>query len=115
MTRHCFGGDWHHRKTWAGDMLHAHGGRERGRGWFHIGQHRVENGGHTVDQLKAILAQRPDLSFWIGQRVLKVTVYIPGSPQPEPGVVALVMSPTEAHLNIPVLRGPPGPPGQPPL
>lgn len=109
MTRHCFGGDWHHRKMWAGDLLRVYAGRERGRGWFHIGEHRVENGGHTVDALKAILAERPDLSFWVGRREVKVTVYLHDH-QPEPGVVRLIMSPTEAHLNIPVLVGPP-PPG----
>lgn len=95
----AFSDAWPYRRVWVGDILARETGRERGRGWFHAGEHRAHWESRTVADIKAELAREP---VHVATRMVRVHVYgVTDGGQP-------VAQLNDGTLTLCVPKGPPG-------
>lgn len=101
---------WPHRRVWVGDILHRETGRERGRGWFHVGEHRLERDGGrwAMDVIQHVRRQPIPLRWWRTQYI-RVPFYC-GPPsvcdRGEPaGTMELAIAPGTTDVVVTIIGG----------
>lgn len=99
---------WPHRRVWVGDILHRETDRTRGRGWFHVGEHRLERDGArwAVDVIQDVRRQLIPLRWWRTQYIRVPFYRGPSVCDGEPaGTMQLAIQPGTTDVVVTLIGG----------